>query len=64
MTGAPGLRESMSRCFTNPECIMTAGYYIGGGMWICWWHAMRDGFLDAIMRTGQRMNALPREGGS
>lgn len=30
-----------SVCHVDENCPMTAGYYIGGGMWICWLHALK-----------------------
>lgn len=29
-----------SRCFGHPECVMTAGYPIGGGLYMCWAHIL------------------------
>jgi hypothetical protein len=53
----------MGVCHGHPECPMTAGYYIGGGMWICWLHALFDPVMTGwVARTGQKMVALPRTG--
>jgi hypothetical protein len=49
-----------SRCHRHPECPNTAGYYFGGGIWICWLHTLFDEVLTGVIaRTGQKMQALP-----
>lgn len=47
-----------SRCFGHPECPMTAGYYIGGGHWLCWLHTL---FLPggAKIIAAQTLVAMP-----
>jgi hypothetical protein len=53
-TGKGGKRD----CIADKDCPMTAGYYIGGGRFICWLHAMKvRGMLEAV--AGQQMVALP-----
>lgn len=50
----------MSRCHDHADCPNTAGYYFGGGIWICWLHVLFDECLTGIIaRTGQKMQALP-----
>lgn len=49
-------------CVADSRCILTAGYYIGGGQWICWLHALLSPAVDkAIQQTGQPLQALPKE---
>jgi hypothetical protein len=50
-----------SACEGHPDFPMTAGYYLGGGMWICWLHALYSpSLMMVIAKTGQQMQALPR----
>jgi hypothetical protein len=52
---------SNSACYGHPDCPMTAGYYLGAGMWICWLHALYDPVaMKVIAATGQTMMALPK----
>lgn len=34
------MKEFKSRCFGHPNCVMTAGYSIGGGYYQCWAHTL------------------------
>lgn len=46
------------QCIADEDCPMTAGYYVGGGQYICWLHAMKvPGMMKAV--EGQEMAALP-----
>lgn len=50
------------RCIADKNCPMTAGYYIGGGQYICWLHAMTvPGCLEAV--SDQQMCALKGDTG-
>lgn len=44
------------KCSVQP-CMMTLGYYVGGGQFICWLHALKvPGCLKAI--KGRKAVAL------
>jgi hypothetical protein len=56
------MNTKRNRCTGHPGCPMTAGYYIGGGQWICWFHALCDRVIwEVIVRTKQQMQALPQQ---
>jgi|SRR5581483_352871 len=55
--GASVTPRTEPRCIADKNCPMTAGYYIGGGQYICWLHAMTvPGCLEAV--SDQQMCAL------
>lgn len=40
--------ESEQICLNAP-CPMTGGYYVGGGLYVCWFHAMTvPGLLELV----------------
>ena len=40
-------------CIVQP-CFCTAGYYIGAGQWICWLHALQEGWDKVLEDVGSR----------
>jgi hypothetical protein len=38
----------VKECFRKP-CEMTGGYYIGGGLYVCWLHACADEHLFGLV---------------
>lgn len=51
------MAEPVRKCIADANCPMTAGYYIGGGQYICWLHALTvKGLMQAV--RGQEMTAL------
>lgn len=46
---------TIKHCFADPNCIMTMGYYMGGGLYICWMHALvTPGCITAITKTNAK----------
>jgi len=44
----------------DSKCPMTAGYYIGGGLWVCWLHAVFSSSVYIAIK-GKKMQAFPTE---
>lgn len=47
-----------SVCSGHPDCPCTAGYYVGGGQWLCWLHALRE--LPLSVYQVLELQAMPR----
>jgi len=47
----------MTRCCWSSDCPMTAGYYIGAGLWVCWLHAIF--YLPPAIIQLQPLRAMP-----
>lgn len=47
---AMAIRWNAGKCFIR-GCPFTLVMYIGGGMHCCWLHALRGGFVDAMMKA-------------
>ena len=45
------------RCCADGKCRMTMGYYIGGGRYICWLHALFTPFIMQALH-GETLYAL------
>jgi hypothetical protein len=55
-------RKGEQKCI-HKGCILTMGYYIGGGQFICWLHALvLPGCMEAV--KGQEMVALTGDSGA
>ena len=51
----------VTNCIADEKCPMTMGYYIGGGRYICWLHALVNAPILAALQD-QQLVAIEKRG--